>query len=48
MTVVSSVVSAISFNRYMVECELGCQISPDNTLSSFNRYMVECELNSIS
>ena len=33
-----------SFNRYMVECELGDSLSDIASGLSFNRYMVECEL----
>ena len=33
----------ISFNRYMVECELYLFASSTFIDKSFNRYMVECE-----
>ena len=35
--------TAISFNRYMVECESCHMTRPFLSPSSFNRYMVECE-----
>ena len=35
--------SAISFNRYMVECELNSDRCRLYISYSFNRYMVECE-----
>ena len=34
----------VSFNRYMVECELWTYNISPGKLAGFNRYMVECEL----